>query len=562
MAKVRVAAAQFFSGPDPLANLELAAGYVRDAAARGARLVVLPENANRVRDFSSREECWEHSEDLDGPFVTGLGALAAELGVYIAAGVDLRGESAPTVHIGSVLLRPDGRIIGVHHKHVLWDYEYTLFTPGDAPYQVHDTEIGRIGLLLCADGIVPDTPRALGLLGAQILCNSLNSRGPDEYRVHVPLRALENRVWHVAANTVGGPEHEWPWMGGSQIVAPDGTRLADAGEDEPGLAIADIDVELADDKRMPGVGDVFAWRRPDLYGVLTRPLDEVPAAAMYGPAPADMPSRPLPVALLQVSWVRNTEWTVLRALGQVAYAGGRGARLGVLPELFCLEPGEAAEDPGRAANLSRDVLQRLAVACAEAKLWLAVNLVEADDGKYYSTVFLLDDAGTLVHRYRKTHLTDEDRAWATPGAELSVADTPIGRIGFMIGEEVWVPEVARVLAVEGAELIVHPTSWTTPDAMHVAATERTEENRVHLVSVTRLDCPAGLGSQIVRADDFRPGQPIAVMRYPTGYWTRPGFEEQLLLDLDLRESNDKMMGYHLDPLATRAPQLYGSFTAT
>ncbi|OLT31998.1 hypothetical protein BJF79_36635 [Actinomadura sp. CNU-125] len=131
----------------------------------------------------------------------------------------------------------------------------------------------------------------------------------------------------------------------------------------------------------------------------------------------------------------------------------------------------------------------------------------------------------------------------------------------MVGEEVWVPEAARALALAGAELIVHPTTWTTAEAMHVAATERTEENRVHLVSVNRLDDPAGLGSQVLRADDFVPGQPIAVMRYPTGYWTRPGFEEQLLLELDLRESNDKMMGHHLDPLAKRHPELYGVFTA-
>ncbi|SEF59636.1 Predicted amidohydrolase [Thermomonospora echinospora] len=561
MAEVRVAAAQFFSGTDPVANLALCERYVRQAAARGARLVVLPENANRVRDHDTRERCWRHSEELDGPFVTGLRAVAAELGVHIAAGVDLRGDAEPVVHIASVLIGPDGQIIGVHRKHVLWDYEYTLFEPGDEPYQVFDTELGRIGLLLCADGIVPETPRALGLLGAQILCNSLNSRGPDEARVHVPLRAMENRVWHVAANTVGGPELEWPWMGGSQIVAPDGTRLAEAGEVEPGLVVADIDPELAGDKQMPGVADLFAWRRPDLYGVLTRPLDAVPAAAMYGPAPADMPPRPLPVAVLQVSWFRNTEWTVRRALGQISFAGRRGARLGVLPELFCFAPGEVAADPEGAAELSRDVLARVSAACAEVKLWVAVNLVETEAGRHHSTVFLVDDAGEVVHRYRKTHLTDADRAWATAGDALSVADTPIGRIGFMIGEEVWVPEVARVLALEGAELIAHPTSWTTPEAMHVAATERTEENRVHLVSANRLDSPAALGSQVLRADDFMPGQPIAVMRYPTGYWTRPGFEEQLLIELDLREANDKMMGHHLDPLAKRHPGLYGMFTA-
>ncbi|RSN72079.1 carbon-nitrogen hydrolase family protein [Actinomadura sp. WAC 06369] len=558
MTKIRVAAAQFFSGTDPVENLALCREYVRRAAAAGAQLVVLPENANRVRDYADRAECWARSEELSGPFVTGLRATAADLGVHIAAGVDLRGAAEPVVHIASVLIGPDGEVIGVHNKHVLWDYEYTLFEPGDEPYEVHDTALGRIGLLLCADGIVPDTPRALALLGAEILCNSLNSRGPDEFRVHVPLRAMENRVWHVAANTVGGPEHEWPWMGGSQIVAPDGTRLADAGEAEPGLVTADIEPAAARDKRMPGVADLFAWRRPDLYAPLARPLDEVPAAAMYGPAPADMPPRPLPVAIMQVSFSRNTEWTVRRALGQISHAARSGARLGVLPELFCFESGEVAADPARAAAVSRDVLARIAAACAEAKIWVAVDLVEESGEGYHSTVHLVDDTGATVHRYRKTHLTDGDRAWAAPGDSLTVADTPIGRLGFMIGDEVWVPEIARALALEGAELIVHPTAWGTPEAMHVAATERTEENRVHLVSVNRLDDPAGLGSQVLRADDFVPGQPIAVMRYPTGYWTRPEFEEQLVLELDLRESNDKMMGHHLDPLAKRHPHLYGS----
>jgi predicted amidohydrolase len=559
MATVRVAAAQFFSGADVDANLALCRAYIRQAADEGARLVVLPENGNRVRNYADRRECWDKSEDLDGPFVTGLRETAAELGVYVAAGVDLRAAEAPAVHIASVLIGPDGEIVGVHNKHVLWDYEYTLFEPGDEPYEVFDTELGRIGLLLCADGIVPETARALGLLGAQILCNSLNSRGPDEHRVHVPLRAMENRVWHVAANTVGGPELEWPWMGGSQVVAPDGARLADAGELEPGLAIADIDPSEADDKRMAGVADVFAWRRPELYGALTRPLDQVPAAAMYGPS--DRPPAVLPTALMQVSFFRNTEWTILRAIGQIAHAGRAGARLGVLPELFCFAEGEVAADPAAAAELSRSVLTRVSKAAAEAGLYVAANLVEEDGrGRFYSTVFLVDDAGATVHTYRKTHLTDADRAWATPGDEITVAHTPIGAVGAMIGEEVWVPEVSRVLALEGAELVVHPTSWTSVDARDVAATERTEENRFHLVSVTRLDCPAGIGSQALRADDFVPGQPIAVMRYPTGYWTRPGFEEQLVLELDLSEAHDKMMGHHLDPLAKRAPHLYAMFT--
>jgi predicted amidohydrolase len=554
MRTVRVAAAQFFSGTDVRANIDICEGYIRRAAAAGARLVVLPENANRVRDYASRKECWSKSESLDGVFLTSLRRFAADTGIYVAVGVDLRAEPAPDVHIASVLIGPDGEIVGVHHKHVLWDYEYTLFVPGDEPYQVFETEIGRLGLLLCADGIVPETPRALALLGAQVLCNSLNSRGPDELRVHVPLRAMENRVWHVSANTVGGPADAYPWMGGSQVVAPDGTRHAEAGELGPELIIADIQPALADDKDQPGLGDVFARRRPELYGVLGQPLDQVPVAAMYGAA--DGPARPLTVTALQVSHFPNGDWTVARALGQLEYAGRRGIALGVLPEMFCFARDEVAADPAAAARRSDEVLDQLAKAAAAAGVHAVANLVEADGDRLFSTAYLIDSAGTVIHRYRKTHLRP-DEAWATPGDRLEPVTTEIGVLGLMISDEVWIPEVARTLAVQGAELLAHPADWDCDEAATVAATERCEENRVHIVSATRLDSPARVGSQIMRADEFLGGAPIALMRYPTGYWSRPGFEEQVAITLDLREAHSKLMGPHLDPLATRAPQVYG-----
>ncbi|MFZ2175938.1 MAG: carbon-nitrogen hydrolase family protein, partial [Rhodococcus sp. (in: high G+C Gram-positive bacteria)] len=232
---LRVASAQFFSGTDVAANAQTVVNYLRTAHEAGAQLVVFPENSNRVRDYADRDECWDKSERLDGKFVTTIQAACAELGMYAVVGVDLSEEVKPTVRIASVLIGPYGDIEHVHHKTVFWDYEYTLFVAGTKPLEVIDTPIGRIGLLMCADGIVPDVPRVLGLLGAQLFCNSLNSRGPDEVRIHVPLRALENHVWHVSSNTVGGPADGWPWMGGSQVVSPRGDILAGAGEESEGL---------------------------------------------------------------------------------------------------------------------------------------------------------------------------------------------------------------------------------------------------------------------------------------------------------------------------------------
>ncbi len=559
MVSIRVAAAQFFSGHNVVDNIALCERYVRQAAEAGAQLVVLPENSNRVRTYADREDCWRNAETLDGPFITELRALSRELGLHLVVGVDVRGETAPNVYITSLLLGPNGEIIGTHRKHVLWDYEYTLFVPSDEPYQVFHTELGRLGLLICADGIVPETPRVLSLLGAQELCNSLNSRGPDELRVHVPLRAMENRVWHISANTVGGPSNDFPWMGGSQIIDPDGRQHAVASETFPELIVADIDPSLANDKLQPGIGDVIARRRPDLYRTLTVPLADVPAVAMYGPADGD--SRPVTVAPLQVSWFPSSEWSVTRALAQIEYAGRRGVALGVLPEMFCFHRNEIADGPAFAARRSDDVLGRLTKAVAAAGIHAVANLVEQDGGRYFSTAYVIDSSGRIVHAYRKTHLRVDELEWATPGDRIDVVPTGVGALGVLISDEIWIPEVARVLALKGAEILCHPTDWDRDEAATVAATERCEENRVHIVSTTRLDSPSLIGSQVLRADEFVGGQPIALMRYPTGYWARPGFEEQVAIELDLREANSKMMGLQLDPLATRAPFLYGPLVA-
>lgn len=553
---VRVAAAQFYSGPDIQANVKLCIRYLEEAAAAGVQLIVLPENANRTRDFTTREAAWEVSEGFDGIFLTGLRAASARLGLYVVAGVDMRTETRPNVLIGQVLVGPTGDLLHVHHKTVFWDYEYTLFTPGTKQLEVVETPIGRLGLLMCADGIVPEVPRVLGLKGAQVFCNSLNSRGPDEMRVHEPLRAIENHVWHVAANTVGGPADAYPWMGGSQVISPVGEVLANAGETKEGMVWADIYPLDADARLLVGIGELAAFRRPDLYGDFLRDVEDLPVAAMYGPVPLGTPPRLVRVAALQTSWYHSTGWTRKRAVAQIRHAADRGVALGVLPELFCFRTGEVTADPAAAADLSTEVLAELRVVAAETGVWIVVNLVEADGGSFHSTAHLIAGDGAVHAAYRKAHLSEAERAWATPGDAFVVADTPVGVIGLMIGNEVWLPEMARILTLRGAEIIAHPVGWDRPEAPHQAATERTEENRTHLVSAARLDSAAGVGSQVTIADRFVPGQPIALMRYPTAVWSRPGFEENVVVDLDLEDAHSKVQGLHLDPIATRQPHLY------
>lgn len=559
---VRVAAAQFFSGIDVAANLDLVVSYMRRAADSGAALLVTPENSNRVRDYASRDECFEKAESLDGPFVRGIRSAARELSLMVAVGVDLRSETAPGVHIGQLLIDSTGELLRVHHKTVFWDYEYTLFTPGTKSLEPVETRIGRVGLMSCADAIVPEVPRVLALKGAQILLNSLNSRGPDEMRVHEPLRAIENHVWHVAANTVGGPEDGYPWTGGSQIISPSGEVVANAGETDEGIVWADITPSTSHPKSLGAIGPLDEFRRPDLYGELLTGTGEHAVADMYGPVDEDAVARPLTVGALQTSWYHSTAWTLIRARGQIEYAAARKVQLCVFPELFIHRPGEVATDPAAAAELSAKALSVVQDSARSHSVWVVVNLVEREGDVFYSTAYLIADSGEIFSRYRKAHLSAEERSWATAGNDLVVADTPLGRIGLMIGDEVWLPEVARILSLRGAEVIAHPVNWDRPEAATQAATERTEENHTHLVSCARLDNPARLGSQIVVADRFFPGQPIAVMRYPSAIWSRAGFEENIVHTLDLMDAHSKIKGHHLDPLASRQPALYGAFATS
>ena len=153
LAKWTAACAQFFSGKDVPANIDLCAGYIAQASAAGAALIVLPENSNRERDYfaggkPSKELAYERCEAIDGEFITAIRAVAAEHSIWVAMGVDMRGEDESgnqCVHIAQLLIGRDGFIHGVHKKHVLWDYEYTLFEPAAAgdPYRVYDTELGR-----------------------------------------------------------------------------------------------------------------------------------------------------------------------------------------------------------------------------------------------------------------------------------------------------------------------------------------------------------------------------------------------------------------------------------
>jgi predicted amidohydrolase len=289
---------------------------------------------------------------------------------------------------------------------------------------------------------------------------------------------------------------------------------------------------------------------------------------MYGPVVEGSAADALPSvkwAMMQLSRIHTrkaTEWMCAR---QVDYASRRGAQAGLLPEMFCFKRGEIVADPQEAAEYSLVVANQLSDLARKHNIWLATTLVESLGGEFYHTAYLWEGGtGSLRGSYRKTHLSRDERLWASQGAALSeVFDCgELGRLAFVVGDEMWVPEVARVLALSGTETLLHPCDWDRREGPHVCTTERCSENRVHILSVTRLDNIGREGSQVAFAGEFINCEPIALMRYSQCQWQRYGVEEQLLVELRRREPHCKMMGFHLDVLRSRQPKLYDTMTAT
>ena len=552
----RAACAQLQIGQDRDANLAKCLAAVDRAAAEGARLVALPELCNLPGPFPSREAAWAAAEPLPGAFHDALVERAVRHGIYLAFNIVVRG-AAPDTFITTFLVDPAGRTLARYAKQVLFARQADWCTPGDLPLPVVDTPLGRIGLYVCMDGLIPESTRVLAVLGAQVLINPLNTAGPDEPDLHVPARAAEARAWMLAPNKVGplADAHAARYAGGSAIAAPDGTLVGRASDDAEEIVYATIEPARADDKTLPDGDHLLHDRRPATYALLTAPRDQVPAYQQ----PA-APERPVGLAAVQCNARTPGDSVALeRALALAERAVAAGARVLVLPEAFLWAPGEVAADPPAAVERSRVAAQRFADLCARHGVYVALNLVEDAAGVRHNAVALLGPRGA-VGRYRQTHVRAPDRAWAAPGDAYPVFDTELGRLGLMLGYDGLFPEVARILALQGAEAILYPCAWRLPSEPRLLVVERAAENHVALVAACRTDAPVREGSRILPLTRY-PCEPHWTIRFPQALTIAPGIEDVLLATVDLGAAAVKLIAHRTDLVADRRPEFYGLLAA-
>ena len=255
---MRAAAIQLNSDDDPGRNLALADALVRDAAADGATLIVLPEKFNLLGVEADMER---GAEPLDGPTVGWARRTARELGVDLVAGSFAERRpgreklSNTCVHVG-----PDGEVAAAYRKIHMFDVvvggieyrESATEEPGDEIALSRLADGTELGLTVCYDLRFPELFRILAIRGARVIALPAaftKVTGRAHWEVLVRARAIENQAFVVAANQCGThPPGDKESFGGSLIVDPWGEVLARAG-DEPGFVAADLDLARQDEVR-------------------------------------------------------------------------------------------------------------------------------------------------------------------------------------------------------------------------------------------------------------------------------------------------------------------------
>ncbi|MGB0370983.1 MAG: carbon-nitrogen hydrolase [Opitutales bacterium] len=264
-------------------NLEVAVRQIRDAAERGANVIITQELF--VSDYfcvRQDEEAFEFAEPIPGPTSDALCALAQELGVVIVGSL-FEKRMAGIYHNTAVIIDADGSLLGTYRKmHIPQDpafEEKFYFTPGDQGFRCWETRFAKIGVLICWDQWFPEAARLTAMQGAEVLVyptaiGGLASESPENIRrQHMAWEAVQRghgvaNGSYVAAVNRHGVEAPIAFWGQSFISDFSGEILQRAPVDKDDILIQTCDRKALESHRR--TWPFFRDRRVDAYTPITQ----------------------------------------------------------------------------------------------------------------------------------------------------------------------------------------------------------------------------------------------------------------------------------------------------
>ncbi|MEA1939294.1 MAG: carbon-nitrogen hydrolase family protein [Candidatus Caldatribacteriota bacterium] len=410
---------------------------------------------------------------------------------YIAIGIVENNFSEKKLYNSALLISPEGKEIACSRKSFLWHFDSKWFSAGDK-YPVVETEFGKVGIFICADGRLPEISRSLSLKGADILIDLTNwvTSGFKEEELTnpqveymMPTRALENRVWIVAANKVGMEAKSILYCGKSAVFTPQGKIAKIASSHKEEILFYEISPREAKNKTVDNKIDMIQGRKPKLYSELVQPTENLPIYSIM--KEKLFPQNLSPVtAIIQMEIENNFKKYLDKIEFFINNLIEQDAELIIFPEnnIIFSERGE-------------EIIDRVCQMTQDSKIICALTVIEKSTQKYYKTTFLLE-SGKILGSYRKTHLEKDERDLLTPGnLGLPVFKTSYGYLGIMLGYEGLFPEIARTLTLKGADIIIWPSRFTDDKQINIGRS-RSAENKIFVACSNSLS-PQGGGYSLI-----------------------------------------------------------------
>lgn len=275
--------------PDRAQNTERSIAGIREAAAKGANLVVLQE-LHCTPYFCQTEDTsqFDLSEPIPGPATELFGKVAKESGVVIVTSLFER-RAPGLYHNSAVVHDSDGTIAGMYRKmHIPDDpgfYEKFYFTPGDLGFTPVKTSLGTLGVLVCWDQWYPEAARLMALAGAEMLIYPTaigwdpadtieeKTRQLDAWitiqRAHavangIPVVSVNRSGFEPSPSGAGGID----FWGNSFVAGSQGEFLACAGNSSEEILVVDVNMQRSEDVRR--IWPFLRDRRIDEYGDLIK----------------------------------------------------------------------------------------------------------------------------------------------------------------------------------------------------------------------------------------------------------------------------------------------------
>lgn len=466
--EIKVAAVEFNPAEHNLqGNIDGIASKVTIASQNGAKLIVLPEVAATGWMIAGKQD----TDTLPGKLTATLQNITKKYNNYVVVGLYENDPITGLIHNAAALIGPKG-YIGKYRKNQLPPGDFNTATPGNLGFPVFDTDIGRIGILICFDDSRLQSLLVPSLRGIDILAMPIGSDAMPKFEKasignHSTIGNIATLSPWIGINTVatnqaglvGIPKTQFvdQFVGGSSIWNSDGKQLNSSKAStwtkpqDPQIIYATIDTA-----QKSGQKDFWLkHRRPELYGVYNlykAPNDPV---ANYSQAQ-------IAALLIQYDPVNGDVDANAKKIEDLIQANNNGFNLAVLP--FNSFLGKVAIDKNNVAKYAEALDGKSATLASNLakkyKTYLLFSMPEAKDGKYYETAVLFDFNGKQAGIYRKSHLNSDEQKWATAGNDLPVFGTSdFGRVAVMLNDEVRIPELTEVYALNRADLILIPAMY-------------------------------------------------------------------------------------------------------